>query len=168
MGVVAALLAIGGCGEPINTGSAWAPNTVATQTVGRTFAWATLSNAPTGGPDIQDIREMVHRTIEDELLAKGYQKSESEPADFWVAARLSRSPQGDARAEVPFEEYTEGSLFVYVVNPATRQWLWRSWADTRLNPSNPPDVKRKRLEQAVRMMLKSLPSSGKQGPAAER
>ncbi len=159
-------LTIAGCSAPINTGSAWAPNTAVNQSIGRTFEWAQFTGTPPLSPEAGEIREMVHQTIDRQLAAQGYQKGTVDRADFWVVARLSRSQQGDPRASVPFEEYSEGSLHVYVVDPRTRQWRWRAWADTRLQLSNPPEVKRKRLNEAVERMFKSFPPGGR--PRSDR
>lgn len=161
--LAAVLLAGGGCAAPINTGSMWAPNTVGTPPIGPSFQWAAFTGTPPASPEAQQIRQMVHEAVENQLMSQGYRESTTDQSDFWVVARMSRSQQGDATAAVPFEEYTQGSLHVYVVDPRTRQWLWRAWADARLEPSSPPEEKRKRLAEAVRMMFKSFPSIGRQG-----
>ena len=151
--------ACGGC-SPITVGSAWAPQTASMGQLGPTFAWIKGTSPPTGKSELDNpqLHNLIRAIVERQLAAKGYVKRSSDPVDFWVGYRVTRTVGGDPSSAVPFEEYTEGTLGLYVINPTTGRWLWRAWAQARLNESNPPEVKKERLEQSVSMMLKDFPS----------
>ncbi len=98
--------------------------------------------------------------VEEQLVAKGYEKQLSGASDFLVTCRVGLEKLGDAHAQETIEEYTQGTLRIYVVNPRTNQWVWRAWAQARLNEANSPEVRRERLSQAIRMMFKDFPPKG--------
>ncbi len=53
------------------------------------------------------------------------------------------------------QEYTEGSVIVDVVNPKTKELLWRGQGVARV--SDDPNVYAKELEQTVNAILKKFP-----------
>ena len=169
-GVVGALLlgaCASGCQYPITAGSAWAPGDVAP--LGPSFAWMPAPNTPTGNPQIDDpqVRILIRKLVEDQLVAKGYKKASSGRPGFWVGDRVGTETVADPNT-LGLEQYTEGTLAIYIVRAQEGQWVWRAWAEARLNESNPPEVKRKRLEQAVGMMFQKFPSKGSNRPAGKR
>jgi hypothetical protein len=114
----------------------------------------------TGGAVNPQLQEMIRGTVERGFTAKGYEKRSSDPADFWIRCQMTKDTRGDAYAASNFEQYTEGTLVIYVVDPQDSHWIWKAWAQARLNDANPPETKRQRIQQAVDRMLKSFPARG--------
>lgn len=154
----AAILAVFGAGcSGIQVNSAWAPQAAVTP-LGPAFAWPPHQPPVEDGQGIVDegLSNLIVQKVEKGLVARGYVKSSPEAADLWVKCRIGSEVLHDPRTQ-NYEPYTEGTLAVYALNPKTGRWLWRSWANARLNPSNPPEVKRQRLDQAITMILKQFP-----------
>ena len=167
MGIVIAIaMCAAGCSD-IPIGSAWAPRAAAVP-LGSSFTWmANQAPSPgTGGAINPELQEMIRGMVESGFAAKGYEKSSSGPADFWIACRMAKDTRGDAYAASNFEQYTEGTLAIYVVDPRDSQWIWKAWAQTRIDDTNPPETKRQRLQQAVDGMLKSFPARGQPASTA--
>ena len=170
MVVGALLLATGmvGCSD-IEVHKAWAPQ-AAVVPIGSSFAWMTDqgSKSTSGEPVDPQLLELIQTTVENGFIAKGYEKNESGPADFWIGCRMTKDVQGDAYSSETFEQYMEGTLVIYVADPKSRKWIWKAWAQTRINVENPPETKMKRLQQAVDQMLKSFPKRGESESTAEQ
>lgn len=160
-----------GCGQyPLNVGSAWAMSGEGSSPLGSTFLWVPppppeTENTPIGGTQSQAL---VQELVEDQLVAKGYERQLSGASDFLVTYRAGFEKLGDAYSQETFEQYTQGTLRIYVVNPQTNQWVWRAWAQARLNEANSPEVRRERLGQAIRMMFKDFPARGQNLPVSKR
>jgi hypothetical protein len=112
------------------------------------------------------LRQLIRDAVEQGFVSKGYEARSSAPADFWIGCRMSKEILGDKYSARAFEQYTEGTMVIYVVDPATRNWLWRGRVETRLNDANSPEIKRARLREAVERVMKSFPARGK--PSATR
>lgn len=167
MGIVIAIaMFAAGCSD-IEVGSAWAPRSAAAP-LGSSFAWMVNRAAPagTGGPVNPQLQEMIRGIVESGFIAKGYERSSSGPADFWIACRMTKDTRGDAYAASDFDQYTEGTVAIYVVDPRDSHWIWKGWAQARINEANPPETKRQRIQQAVDRMLKDFPARG--GPASTK
>lgn len=150
----------GGCSD-IEVGSAWAPQTAARSSPGDSFAWAPVARP--GADDLRgldpEVRDLIRSTVEQGFIERGYRQTAPEQADFWLRCGVGKETRGDAYSST-FEQYTEGTLLIYVVNPATGDWTWRGWGNARLNAANPPEEKRARLQEAVKRMLEGLPATG--------
>ncbi len=155
--IIAILMAASGCSD-IEAGAAWAPQAASRSTPGQSFAWAAEADPKLN--DLQELdpslRDLIRTTVQEELAVKGYTKASHQQADFWLRCRLASASRGDAYSD-EFQEYTEGTLIIYVLDPQSGKWIWRGWATARLNDANSPEKKRQRLRQAVQMMLKDVP-----------
>jgi len=156
-----------GCSD-IQVESAWAPRAAAVP-LGPSFAWMADQASPPGtsGPVNPQLQELIRGVVESGFAAKGYEKRSSGPADFWIVCRMAKDTRGDAYAASNFEQYTEGTLEIYVVDPRDSQWIWKAWAQTRIDDTNPPETKRQRLQQAVDRMLKRFPARGQPASTAK-
>jgi hypothetical protein len=148
-----------GCSD-IQVKSAWAPRAAAVP-LGTSFAWmANQASTPgTSEPLNPQLQELIRGVVESGFTAKGYEKKSSGPADFWITCRMAKDLRSDAYA-AHYDQYTEGNLAIYVVDPRDSQWIWKAWAQARIEDTNAPETKRQRLQQTVDRMLKSFPARG--------
>ncbi len=127
--------------------------------LGPGFAWE--SEADPNANDLTQVepslRDLIRATVEEGYTAKGYTKATPQQASFLLRGKVASSKQGDTASD-SFEQYTEGTLVIYMLNPQTGNWIWRGWAKARLQEANSPEQKRERLRQAVQMMLKEVPA----------
>jgi hypothetical protein len=147
------VVAWAGC-SGVETGSVWAPRAAATP-LGRSYSW--MAEPPSGGGSSVDaaVDRFVREVVDRGLAARGFRPTDSDSAECWVTYRFKKTVQGDPYSD-DFNQYTAGTLAIYVVQPENRQWLWKGWAQARLEEQNPPEVKRKRLEAAVDQILEQL------------
>jgi len=112
----------------------------------------------TGNTEIDNpqLHRLIRELVEEQLLARGYRKASSETPDFRVGDRIGTEILGDPNTAY-LQQYTRGTLVIYVVNAKTDQWIWRAWADARISESNTPELRRQRLEQTVKRMFKDFP-----------
>ena len=153
--VVTALLA--GCSD-ITVTSHYGPE-VKLSKLGSTYAWAPSSPSDPvdrsgGGAEFQ---QAVQGTFEQQLADKGFKLTPQGAVDFWVDYRLAKKLETDTGVVPSGEAYIEVSLTLNVVSPDTGKLIWRGVATTKLNNSNPPDVRKQRLTQAVRELMKAFP-----------
>jgi uncharacterized Ntn-hydrolase superfamily protein len=118
------------------------------------------SRPGSGGAVDPRVQQMIRETVAAGFIAKGYVQKAEPPADFWIACRMVKDVRGDAYSLGAFDQYTEGSIVVYVVDPQAQDWVWKAWAEARLDPSSPPETKRQRLQQVVKDMLSQFPAVG--------
>jgi len=159
----------GGCSSiyPVDVQSAWGPGVKFTN-LGSTFDWAPDAQVGPGSPRAANpqVHELVLKTVTQELTAKGYEKISAERPDFRLDYRVGMSLLGDTTGDGTLQQYPEGSLVLYVIDPASGKWIWRSAARARLNESGSPEPREKWLRQVVQQMLKDFPSRGGKPPAA--
>jgi hypothetical protein len=126
--------------------------------IGSNYSWAASAASEAsrslGGAEVQQALEAA---LEKELTAKGFKKSDGGPADFWVDYRLAKKLETDTGVVPSGETYMAGSLILDVVSPKTGKPIWRGIAEARINSSNPPEVRKQRLAQAVRELMKVFP-----------
>lgn len=153
---LAGAAALAGCnaGGPISIASTYGPG-IKFSGLGATYAWA---------PDAAEQRvgsagfhELVRGSVEKHLAAKGFALNSTGTAGFWMDYRVERREKTYAGAVAFGETIEEGSLVLEVLDPATRQFLWRGIARARIMDSDPPEVRRQRLEAAMRGLMEKFP-----------
>jgi Domain of unknown function (DUF4136) len=166
VGALLLLAAGGGCQYPITVNSAWAPGDISP--LGPTFAWMPAPATPTANPEIDNrqVRRLVRELVEEQFVAKGYANAASGTPSYRVGDRIGAEVLGDPYTAY-LQQYTLGTLVIYIVNPRTDQWVWRAWAETRVNESNTPEERRERLEQTVKRMFNDFPAYGQNRPVAK-
>ena len=152
---VAALVA--GCSD-IQVTSHYGPDVKLTG-LGSTYSWAPPSAADESsrslaGPEVQKV---IEDTLEKELAAKGFKKTPAGKVDFWVNYKLAKKMETDTGVIPSGEVYAEGSLILDVIKPDTGKVFWRGVAQARINKSNTPEVRKQRVIQAVRELMKVFP-----------
>jgi len=141
------------------------------------YAWLDESSGVQG--DREDVRSLLDRrirkAIEDELETKGFTPVERDEAEVLVSYHLSIDKKLDvdtintgvgyyrgwygasARTETIVREYEEGTLLVDLIEPESRQLVWRGSGQSRLRDSSTPEQREKRVRQVVGAILKSYP-----------
>jgi hypothetical protein len=158
------IAAVSGCNE-YNIRTGYGPAVKFTG-LGSSFDWVPNVKDVTGDPraDNPNLHALIRQIVENELAAKGFVKKAAGAADFWMEYRIARRERGLA---YPGLEYAEGSLIIYVIDPSTRQWIWRASAGARLGQSDTPEKGKDRLERIIKMMLKDFPAKGEQASPAK-
>ncbi len=133
-----------------------------------TFALAPL---PPEGPErpryTTRLGQGIHGVIAHELMQKGYREAPLREADLLVAfnvhgeerVRLRNAGQPEADFHVE-QRYTEGSLTIRVMNPASGERLWLGVAQTDIFTDT--DV-RWAAHEAARAVLAEFPPAGAGG-----
>ncbi|NOJ81672.1 DUF4136 domain-containing protein [Myxococcus xanthus] len=154
----------------------------------RTYAWLPQ---PTGKDDRvynPIIGARVEQTVDRYLQARGYQKVESTAnPDFligWHGAihNALRAETVDAyygypwggpftdpffaggavtMPETELREYEEGSLILDVVDPQTKQLVWRGTAQAELDENASAEKQQRRLDESVKDVLERFPPKTK-------
>jgi len=148
-----------GCGPPIRVYSYWGPGTRFSETT-RTYDWApdAQQTSGEGRPKNPRIDELIRQAVEKHLALKGYEKALQTKPDFWIDYRVAREVRGNMYGGPGFTEFAEGSLALYVVNPANSKLIWRGIVRAALDDAAPPDKRVEILDRAVKKVLDQVPS----------
>lgn len=141
------------------------------------YGWLEAKREKTGDPridnDLLDAR--VRRAVDAALAAKGYRKTEGEPADFEVTYHVGVERQvdvqtyvdsyprgyrwysGPTQAYTTVREYDVGSLVLDIVSPSEKQLIWRGATQARINDAGTPEQREKRARAAVDAILAKFP-----------
>jgi hypothetical protein len=137
----------------------------------RTYGW--LDGSTQRGDVDQLTAERIVRAVDAELAARGFAKAEAKP-DFLihylasVAQRIESRPTtvsagygwrhgyaGVASNEI--DTYDEGTLVLDVIDPATKNLLWRGTAKAAVQANRTPDEREARIREVVRQILAQFP-----------
>jgi hypothetical protein len=178
---VALLIALVSCASPIRPEFDASP----TAAFGRYASYAWISDSPLIGPSsgvggpryVSPIDEQrIRRSVDAELVARGYQKASPEAADLIVSfavgsqekVRVEEVPGRSTvmvrgygygswydTSPVRVRTYTEGTLALEFFDRATREAVWVGWGSKRLSSADEPD---ELIRRAVAMILEPFPS----------
>ena len=151
----------------------------------RTYAWVPDARPNTGDPrvDEQFLDEHVRRSVDRVLASTGFSRIEANRADFLVnyhagvEVKLDESMSSEAHgytegwwgpghdvgltpsdAGVDYAlEFDEGTLVLGVLDPATKQTLWRGSAQTEVFIYSSADARAAQIEKAVEKILARFP-----------
>jgi len=129
----------------------------------KTFRW--LPGGRQDGPPL--FRTRLTQAVEDELIGRGYVMAEEGTPDFWVnfhigiAQRIDMAnigygfqPGVDPIGSPPTAAVTRGSIMIDVLDPSTRELMWRGVASgLKTNPVKAGQ----RIREAVRGILAEFP-----------
>jgi hypothetical protein len=124
----------------------------------------------------QEIRSAVERNFVD----RGYEKrSDPEAAELIISFSLgtrerievdsypSRAgyhygpgPRGGWASDV--YQYTEGTLAIDIFDADTDRAVWHGWATGRVDPSRPPEERKKRVDEVIDAILIEFPARNPQ------
>ena len=152
----------------------------------RTYRWAEPDKNQQTDPRInwQFVDARVRLAANQQLAAKGYSLAQTGQPDFTLvyyvmlesrsepieAIEPGRSIYGytyTADGKISWtladptqtRQYTEGSLILDIVDARTNQALWRGTATARLIKNVKPEERERRINEAVRELLKKFPPS---------
>ncbi len=122
---------------------------------------------------LQDRR--IRTAVDATLTEQGYQKVSPENADFLVHYFTGSKTRRDethvtvgmgyhtlpwtmgARTETRVRDYEEGQLTLDVIDPGSRQLIWRGVAKRRLPETSTPEKRTAFIQEAVQETLKDFP-----------
>jgi hypothetical protein len=136
----------------------------------KTYKWVRIEGAEY--PD-QILDAQIKQSIDSQLAAKGFTKTDSENADLYVGYQVSISQEkewnayntggvgwgwrGGGMATATSSTIQVGTLGFDVYDQAGKQLIWRGSATKTLNPPKDPEKKQKNLDKAVAKLLKNFP-----------
>ncbi len=166
-----ALVALAGCSTTIPVKVEYDPS--ASFSTYRTYDWLPTAKespvVPEGLTEMVDWR--IRTAVENQLAAKGYIKRPG-GANFLIGYRIRvrettvktfqdyywyrQTGGSDSPQDAYVIGYREGTLFLDIVDPASKRMIWRAYAKAAVNP-NQPENQGERVNQAVREMLAQFP-----------
>jgi len=125
-----------------------------------------------GKLNIQQARATIEQSLNDGMRQRGYLRvHSSSPSDYWLGYTVAlESMLSDEAINRRFGlepgfvtqnsgSYEKGTLIVDLVEAKSRRVVWRSAAQGLVHTKHSEDVRRHRLESAVRQMLAGLPDA---------
>jgi len=138
----------------IQVSSAYGPG-IKYNGLGRNYRWLQLEDQPIS----PQAMSLVRGDIERGLSAKGFFLRSADPVNFLVRCRVARKSETDSSVSPFGVVVEEGALILEVLDAGNQTLIWRSIASARLNDSDPPDVRERRIHEAVRRMLQDFPAA---------
>jgi Domain of unknown function (DUF4136) len=135
----------------------------------KTYKWVDIPGAE--APN-QLLDQQIKQSIDSQLAAKGFVKTDADTADLYVGYQLSISQQqqwnaygtggmgwrmGGGMVTATSSTIQIGTLGFDVYDQAGKQLIWRGSATKTLNPPKDPEKKQKNLNNAVAKLLKDFP-----------
>jgi hypothetical protein len=139
----------------------------------KTYKWVRIPGAE--APN-QLLDQQIKQSIDSQLAAKGFIKTDSDMADLYVGYQVSISQQtqwnaygmggmgwrmGGGMATATSSTIQIGTLGFDVYDQAGKQLIWRGSATKTLNPPKDPEKKQRNLDKAVAKLLKDFPPQPK-------
>jgi hypothetical protein len=185
--LLVALLLGSGCAPGIDVHADWDPAARFEQM--HTWAWLPGSLDPALGavPGRQAdplVQQRIQRAIESGLATRGYVQLQSGAPDFYVAYHTAIDEKIDAQTVYPgygvspygrvwpgppetyIDTYELGTVLIDVIDPESRQLLWRGTAQSRLQELKDPEQREARVRKAVEGMLSKFPPRLSAAPRA--
>lgn len=152
----------------------------------KTYAWQDFDNSSLedSGLDVDMIDQRIRQAVDTQLAARGVVPADQANADCWIVyslsverefyntsisetnvgragrlgwSRMSRDPAYISRYETVYHEYNEGTLVVYVIDPATEKPVWQALLEAVVDPSNSVEERRKRIDKAITALFSLFP-----------
>ncbi|MCK5122521.1 MAG: DUF4136 domain-containing protein [Methylococcales bacterium] len=152
----------------------------------QSYQWIPGGPTKIGDPRVDDntlLQSRVRKAVDNVLASKGYQKVTSGKPDFWITYHVTLDKQvkiqainsinhygpgwgwrygstysGGYRGNDTFVyTYDQGSLIIDIVEPDSRQLIWRGSATDKVNFSHSPEQKEQKINEAVKKLLEQFP-----------
>jgi hypothetical protein len=135
----------------------------------KTYKWV---NIPGAEAPNQLLDQQIKQSIDSQLAAKGFIKTDADTADLYVGYQVSISQQqqwnaysmggmgwrmGGGMATATSSTIHIGTLGFDVYDQSGKQLIWRGSATKTLNPPKDPEKKQRNLDNAVAKLLKNFP-----------
>jgi hypothetical protein len=113
----------------------------------------------------------IKNAVNSQLVAKGYESKSINP-DFLVVYHVGVKNKIDVQdwgymygprgyrwggRDISVQQYSEGTLILDVVDPRTKQLIWRGVAQGVVDPGASPEKKERKLSEAVSKILGKFP-----------
>ena len=142
----------------------------------RTYAWGPVDTGGTGDPRLDNNRffeDRIRHRVEEELSARGFEKTDAATPDLFVHYHASFSQKIDVReidrsyaSSIVDQQpvvYDAGTIFVDLVDARAKTLVWRGWAEGTMDGViDNQGLMESRVDDAVMRILRRLP------PAAPR
>lgn len=166
---LAIVLALAAC-SGISTSADWDQ----TYDFGRLSSYAWVEQDLEGGVSEIMLRRM-YLAVDDELAAKGFDKTERELADFLLAYHTGTQTRqqydtygygaggwwggywGGGMTTTTVRTYSEGSLILDVIDRAANELVWRGSATKTIDQMDSPEERIATIQEAVKKLLKDFP-----------
>jgi hypothetical protein len=129
-----------------------------------TYKWIDI---PANVHPNQIVQQEIKQSIDDQLAQKGLTKSDSDKADLNVGYQCAIDQERQwngfggrgfgGMATATSSTIQNGTLVVDMYDPTTRQLVWTGRATKTLNPSGNQQKDMKRLDSAMKKLLKDFP-----------
>lgn len=133
----------------------------------KTYRWVTIEGAKYPN---QILDAQIKQSIDQQMAAKGFTKTDSENADLDLAYQVSVSQQqqwnaygtggirwGGGMATATQTTIDTGTLVLDMYNASAKQLVWQGTATKTINPGNNQDKIQKNLNNAMQKLLKNFP-----------
>jgi uncharacterized protein DUF4136 len=142
-----------------------------------TYGWLPLDQAAPADQRLLDryIDNRLRAAVDRELGAKGYRPAGSAAPDFLLNYRLATEPASGVKGDptryfygagwygwpgiesLYTESYDEGTLYIAVLDGASKHMIWLGAADARLLPTISLERRVRRVDAAVDQILAKFP-----------
>jgi Domain of unknown function (DUF4136) len=149
----------------------------------RSYAWFEETSGVQG--DRADVTSLLDRrvrsAVDGELQRKGIARVDKSTAKILVGYHLGVETKldvdtinsgygygrygyyGGISTQTTVREYQEGTLLIDVIDPSSKQLVWRGSGQARIRQNSTPEEREKRIGEAVKEILESFPPRAKGG-----
>jgi hypothetical protein len=137
----------------------------------KTYKWVVIQGAQTAD---QILDQQIKQSIDSQLAAKGFIKTDADSADLYVGYQVSITQErqwsayssgyyrlGGGMTTATSTTLQIGTLDFDVYDQAGKALIWRGAATKTLNPPKDPEKKQKNLDKAVAKLLQNFPPQPK-------
>jgi hypothetical protein len=173
------LLALAGC-SAVSVSTDYDPGTDFNKY--KTYKWGTANDPNDALVKNQLVLNRVYEAIDNSLTAKGFTKTDSDPdfvvyphagtkertnieswgygyGGWWGAGPYMGWPGGN----IDVNQYTEGSLFIDIVDITDNKLIWRGVGTGVVNAPSTPEEGTKKMDEAVAKIFQDFPPQPKSG-----
>lgn len=145
-----------GCSYPLRVDSDYGPAFKLTNP-GPRFAWRPGFESTWSDPTVPyfETRVFIRDTLVKCLEARGFTPAPPAEADLWIDYRFSSESRDDPYEH--FIKYEVSKIVFHVLDPSSRQGVWRAWAESRVPESYTPRQHQDELRKAVEELVRRFP-----------
>jgi len=157
MGVPGFAAALGGCSDvgPIRVESEYGPG-MKFAGLGPRYDWAAGEAGMRQAP--AELESLIHRIIERNLANAGFVHIQDGQPAFRIRTHVARRSRTDSGVSPHGVTVEEGALVLDVLDATSAALIWRGVAQARLEDSQGPEFREKRLNVAVAELMKKFPA----------
>jgi len=129
-----------------------------------TYKWVTIEG---GAHPNQIIDQEIKQSIDSQLAAKGFTKTDADNANLYIGYQVAVDQQKQWNAwgmrgfggmgQATSSNIDNGTLVLDMYDPTTKQLVWQGRATKTLDPSSNQEKNEKNLNKAMAKLLKNFP-----------